>query len=77
MSDPELFLSKRIAGRKMEKRLKERQFNDWPTVGFERAPRPDRCSDVLTDTSPAWLPSVRSEKQLTETNEDTYTQALD
>jgi hypothetical protein len=29
-SDPELFLSKRTAGTKMEKRLKERQSTDCP-----------------------------------------------
>ena len=32
-SDPELFLSKRTAGTKMEKRLKERWFNVQPNLG--------------------------------------------
>ena len=31
-SDSELFLSKRTAGTKMEKRLRERQSNDWPNL---------------------------------------------
>jgi hypothetical protein len=29
-SDPELFLSKRTAGTKMEKKMKERWSSDWP-----------------------------------------------
>ena len=33
ISDPELFLSERTAGTKMEKRLKERQSNDGPSLG--------------------------------------------
>jgi hypothetical protein len=32
ISDPELFLSKRTAGTKIEKRLKERWSNDWPDL---------------------------------------------
>ena len=32
-SDPELFLSKRTAGTKMEKRLRERRSSDWPKLG--------------------------------------------
>jgi hypothetical protein len=31
-SNPELFLSKRTAGTKLEKRLKERRYSDWPTL---------------------------------------------
>jgi hypothetical protein len=31
-SDPELFLSKRTSGTKMEKRLKERRSSDWPKL---------------------------------------------
>ena len=31
--DPELFLSKRTAGTKMEKRLKERKSSDLPNLG--------------------------------------------
>jgi hypothetical protein len=31
-SDPELFLSKRTAGKKMEKRLRERRSSDWPDL---------------------------------------------
>ena len=32
ISDPELFLSKRIAETKMAKRLKEGRFSDWPKL---------------------------------------------
>ena len=32
-SDPELFLSKRTAGTKMEKRLRERRSSDQPKLG--------------------------------------------
>jgi hypothetical protein len=32
-SDPELFLSKRTAGTKMEKRQREMRFSDWPKLG--------------------------------------------
>ena len=32
-SDPELFLSKRTAGTKREKRLRERQSGYWPNMG--------------------------------------------
>jgi hypothetical protein len=32
-SDPELFLSKRAAGTKMEKNLRERRFSDRPKFG--------------------------------------------
>jgi hypothetical protein len=32
-SDPELFLSKRTAGSKMEKRWRERRFSDRPNLG--------------------------------------------
>jgi hypothetical protein len=32
-TDPELFLSKRTTGIKMEKRLRERRSSDWPELG--------------------------------------------
>ena len=32
-SDLELFLYKRTAGRKMEKKLRERRSSDWPNLG--------------------------------------------
>ena len=32
-SDPELFLSKRTAGTKVEKRLREKRSSDWPKLG--------------------------------------------
>ena len=32
-SDPELILSKRTAGTKIEKRLRERRLSDWPKLG--------------------------------------------
>ena len=31
--DPELFQSKRTAGIKMEKRLREKRSSDWPNLG--------------------------------------------
>jgi hypothetical protein len=34
--DPELFLSKGTAGRKMKKRLRERRFSDWPRESISR-----------------------------------------
>jgi hypothetical protein len=34
ISDPELFLSKRTSGTKMEKRLRERQSSDWYNFGY-------------------------------------------
>ena len=47
-SDPELFLSKRTAGKKMEKRLRERRSSDWPKLGSSsrEAPRTDRITDA-------------------------------
>jgi hypothetical protein len=32
-SDPELFLSKRTADKRMEKKLRERLSRDWPKLG--------------------------------------------
>jgi hypothetical protein len=32
-SDPELFLSKKTAGTKLEKRLREKKSNNWPNLG--------------------------------------------
>ena len=37
----------------------------------------DAIYDVLTDRSLAWLSSERPNKQLTETEADTYTQPMD
>jgi hypothetical protein len=49
ISDPEFFLSKRTAGTKMEKRLKERGSNDQPNLGSisGEAPRPDTITDTM------------------------------
>jgi hypothetical protein len=65
----------------MEKRLRERS-NDWLKFGsISRG-----CSKawhcywwygVLTDRSLAWLPSKRPNKQLQESDTDTYTQPMD
>jgi hypothetical protein len=71
-SDPELFLSKRIAGTKMEKRLRERTFSGWPNLesilrGGSKAWHYYWCYGVLTNRSLAWLSSERPNKQLTET----------
>jgi hypothetical protein len=48
-SDPELFLSKRNAGTKMEKRLRERHSNDPPTWDPSQgeAPRPYSITDAM------------------------------
>jgi hypothetical protein len=32
-TDPELFLSKRTAGTKLEKKLRKRRSRDWPKLG--------------------------------------------
>jgi hypothetical protein len=48
-SDPELFLSKRTAGTKMEKRLREMRFSDSPTwdPAQGEAPRSDTITDAI------------------------------
>ena len=46
-SDPELFLSERIAGTKMEKRLGERKSSDRPKLGSSS--REARGPDTVTD----------------------------
>jgi hypothetical protein len=48
-SDPELFLTKRTAGTKMEKKLRERRFSDCPKLGFSSrdAPNPDSITDAM------------------------------
>jgi hypothetical protein len=75
-----LFVSKRTAGTKMEKKLRERQYSDQ--INFRSTSRGGSkawynfwCYDVLTDRSLAWLSSERPNKQLAET--DTYTQPLE
>ena len=48
-SDPELFLSKRTAETKMEKRLRERRSSDQPNLGSisREAPNPDTTADAM------------------------------
>jgi hypothetical protein len=48
-SDPELFLSKRTAGTKLEKKLGKRRFSDWPKLGSSSriVPRPDTIADAM------------------------------
>ena len=79
ISDPEVSLSKRAAGTKMEKRLREKQSSIWSNWGSTswgdiKAWHYYWCCDVLTDRSLAWLSSERPKLQLTETDADTYTQ---
>ena len=76
ISDPELFLSKRTRGSKMEKRLKERWSNDQPNLGSiswegTKSWHYFWCYDVLTDGSLAWLSSKWPYQQLTEKEADT------
>jgi hypothetical protein len=66
-SDPELFLSKRITGTKIEKRQKERRSSDWPKLGsISRGGSKAWYYGVLTDRSLSWLPSMRPIKQLSQ-----------
>ena len=62
----------------MNKKLRERRFSDWPKLGpiSRGPPRPDTITDV-TERSLARLPSERPNKQMTETEADTYTQTMD
>ena len=80
-SDPELFLSKRTAETKMEKRLWERRSSDQPKLepisrGGSKAQH-YYCYSVLTDRSLAWQPSERPNKQLAKTDTGTYIQPMD
>jgi hypothetical protein len=76
ISDPELFPSKRTAGTKMEKRLKERLFSDWPNLGsisgVKGGPRPDTITNAMM-----CLPFEWTNKKLTKTEAYIYTQPLD
>ena len=76
-SDPELFLSKRTAGTKMKKRLRERKSSDWPKLGYtlKEAPSPDTIT-VLTDRSLAWLFSKRP-KKAADCDRSRYTKPID
>jgi len=76
-SDPELFLSKRTAGTKMEKKLMERSSSDWPNLGGSKAWHYYSSYDVLTDRNLTRVPFKRSNKQLIEKDTDTYTQPMD
>jgi hypothetical protein len=50
---------------------------NWNSVQGE-APRPDTiCYGVLIDRSLAWMPSERPNKQLKESDTDTYNQPMD
>jgi hypothetical protein len=48
-SDPELFLSKRTPGTKMEKRLRKRSSSEGPNLGSisREALRPDTITDAM------------------------------
>jgi hypothetical protein len=44
-----LFLSKRTAWTKMEKRLRERSFSDWPKVGSNSRRGSNNITNIITD----------------------------
>ena len=77
-TDPELFLSKRTAWTKIEKRLRKRRSSD-----LELDPRPNLGSSSRGDFKArhygvlACRPSERSNKQLTKMEVDTHTQTMD
>jgi hypothetical protein len=63
----------------MEKKLRERRSSDWPNLGSIsiKAWHYYWCYDMLTVKSLAWLSSGKLNKQLTETDADTYIQPVD
>ena len=65
----------------MEESLNERRFSYQPNLGSiptgEMAWHYYWCCGVLTNRRLAWLSSKRPKKQLSETDEYTYTKALD
>ena len=72
ISDPELFLSKRNAGTKMEQRMRKGHLvtgSTWAPSHGATKPRLDHwCYVVLADRSLVWLSSERLNQQLTETD---------
>ena len=64
---PELFLSKRTAGTKIEKRLRERRSNDLPNLRSAQGeiPRPDTITDAMVCLQTGASMAVLQETQQT------------
>ena len=66
--DPELFLFEGTAGTKLEKNMRERRSMDRPKLGFRSRKWSHRALTLILwcDRSLAWLPSKKSNKQLSQ-----------
>ena len=66
--DPELFLFEGTAGTKLEKNMRERRSMDRPKLGFRSRKGRHRALTLILwcDRSLAWLPSKKSNKQLSQ-----------
>jgi hypothetical protein len=78
--DPEFFLTKRNAGTKMKKRLRERKFSNLDPAQ-RKSPKPDTIPDAMvclqTGGWLAWMTSDRPNKHLKGSDGDTYIQKID
>ena len=68
--DPELFLFEGTAGTKLEKNMRERRSMDRPKLGLRSRKGRHRAMTLILilwyDRSLAWLPSKKSNKQLSQ-----------
>ena len=66
--DPELFLFEGTAGTKLEKNMRKRMSMDRPKLGFRSRKGRHRALTLILwcDRSLAWLPSKKSNKQLSQ-----------